>query len=119
MLGPTRADEVERLQTGVQSEDRSVRRELAWHRLAPAAETRDWRDLSRGRVDRSGRYHVPGERLPGCRARPSKSLCDVNDRIAGIERHGADGTCPNSAIVGCRSEEHTSELQSLRHLVCR
>src|SRR5947199_8951275 len=23
------------------------------------------------------------------------------------------------AIVDCRSEEHTSELQSLRHLVCR
>src|SRR5205814_10563343 len=27
--------------------------------------------------------------------------------------------CARSARVGDRSEEHTSELQSLRHLVCR
>src|SRR5947199_6189060 len=29
-------------------------------------------------------------------------------------------SCPiSSCSFGCRSEEHTSELQSLRHLVCR
>src|ERR1039458_7419255 len=32
--------------------------------------------------------------------------------LAAAREHGA-------AIVGIRSEEHTSELQSLRHLVCR
>src|SRR5258705_5342111 len=35
----------------------------------------------------------------------------------------ADRTCPQAAsdapIANSRSEEHTSELQSLRHLVCR
>src|SRR5262245_65032857 len=30
---------------------------------------------------------------------------------------GDGNTCPDGALV--RSEEHTSELQSLRHLVCR
>src|ERR1039458_5392526 len=28
-----------------------------------------------------------------------------------------NGSCPSNAVL--RSEEHTSELQSLRHLVCR
>src|SRR5437899_6116112 len=30
-----------------------------------------------------------------------------------------DNVAPSIAISGNRSEEHTSELQSLRHLVCR
>src|SRR5262245_64051664 len=29
------------------------------------------------------------------------------------------GTAGGSSVCGTRSEEHTSELQSLRHLVCR
>src|ERR1035441_4780670 len=33
---------------------------------------------------------------------------------------GISGGCPTRLQVACsRSEEHTSELQSLRHLVCR
>src|SRR5262245_64103000 len=34
---------------------------------------------------------------------------------------GADGIIEDAKFktFGCRSEEHTSELQSLRHLVCR
>src|SRR5262245_64945692 len=38
------------------------------------------------------------------------------------EKHGLRAVLINPAIdphVGLRSEEHTSELQSLRHLVCR
>src|SRR5258705_8340121 len=31
----------------------------------------------------------------------------------------ASHAIPNGAFAGARSEEHTSELQSLRHLVCR
>src|ERR1035441_1712503 len=29
------------------------------------------------------------------------------------------GVRPENSMIPCRSEEHTSELQSLRHLVCR
>src|SRR5262245_62545861 len=31
----------------------------------------------------------------------------------------AGAQVPSAVAVRCRSEEHTSELQSLRHLVCR
>src|SRR5437899_9476967 len=34
-------------------------------------------------------------------------------------RNGANGTVSAFALQANRSEEHTSELQSLRHLVCR
>src|SRR5258705_8951620 len=46
-------------------------------------------------------------------------ICDAIDSqlgILGVLRHGARG---GRAIERQRSEEHTSELQSLRHLVCR
>src|ERR1035441_1257169 len=33
--------------------------------------------------------------------------------------HKALAMDPSMAVLGNRSEEHTSELQSLRHLVCR
>src|SRR5258705_8658968 len=45
---------------------------------------------------------------------PAASIVAPGHRAA---RHGAAyGTVPSAAT---RSEEHTSELQSLRHLVCR
>src|ERR1035441_2224966 len=59
---------------------------------------------------------------------------NVNSRAASNAQHtiyGPDDRCPSSriritttakSVLGgryCRSEEHTSELQSLRHLVCR
>src|ERR1035441_10805366 len=34
-------------------------------------------------------------------------------------RSGCCGRAQRMRFTGCRSEEHTSELQSLRHLVCR
>src|SRR5262245_64317895 len=39
-------------------------------------------------------------------------------RDVGIQKHFAQG-CNCNITVFDRSEEHTSELQSLRHLVCR
>src|ERR1035438_517599 len=44
----------------------------------------------------------------------------LGTRLAGIARIHAH-YCPTGtlSLVGQRSEEHTSELQSLRHLVCR
>src|SRR5205814_6137747 len=43
--------------------------------------------------------------------------------LAGIadamERTGVALDAPQPAVAATRSEEHTSELQSLRHLVCR
>src|SRR3712207_7155874 len=43
-------------------------------------------------------------------------------RRRGASCLGPGGTCPFSPVngkVGCRSEEHTSELQSRQYLVCR
>src|SRR5436853_4818142 len=49
------------------------------------------------------------QRLPGCRSCSSATLkpCSLHSRRLRNPRSGS------------RSEEHTSELQSLRHLVCR
>src|SRR5437899_7236001 len=47
------------------------------------------------------------------------TLCPSYDQLPtlqGLLQHGAIGTVHTSTQ---RSEEHTSELQSLRHLVCR
>src|SRR5205814_7290992 len=38
-------------------------------------------------------------------------------QTCGPKQHGTP--YPAGSIMLCRSEEHTSELQSLRHLVCR
>src|SRR5437899_9332030 len=61
---------------------------------------------------------IDEETADGREARVSRgSLCGSRGAVAGTLRYFADrfGT-PRAAI---RSEEHTSELQSLRHLVCR
>src|ERR1035441_3014765 len=52
------------------------------------------------------------------------AMVDVVRRmLASIEADGAEGERDDSELIatltGLRSEEHTSELQSLRHLVCR
>src|SRR3989442_4301312 len=39
-------------------------------------------------------------------------------RAGGLAHQGDGGELPHGA-TGCRSEEHTSELQSRPHLVCR
>src|SRR2546425_7016910 len=50
----------------------------------------------------------------GARGRVESGVRDVRVevRVAGRQRHGCDGS-------DARSEEHTSELQSLAYLVCR
>src|SRR5258705_9081752 len=55
------------------------------------------------------RSRGPRQRRSDCRLRFE---CHLEDTL----RSGADGRGPTSPV---RSEEHTSELQSLRHLVCR
>src|SRR5258705_1887517 len=47
---------------------------------------------------------------------PRTQLSPLPIAAAGSRRQGAPGRDPAAAM---RSEEHTSELQSLRHLVCR
>src|SRR5258708_28435057 len=42
---------------------------------------------------------------------PWVARCEISERGTAPHQHGA--------IQGCRSEEHTSELQSPDHLVCR
>src|SRR5258705_1872600 len=59
-------------------------------------------------------------------ARSCVSTCGARDRWGsrdppppGPAPSGAAGSDPACGRPGRRSEEHTSELQSLRHLVCR
>src|SRR5436853_7866172 len=61
--------------------------------------------------------------LPICRHRRrrlrqelARARVDPRRRGCGVDRPGRD---PRLATEQPRSEEHTSELQSLRHLVCR
>src|SRR5438045_8474065 len=51
------------------------------------------------------------------RARPSSDRAPRRPCRAGSRRTPRTVRCRRSPT--CRSEEHTSELQSLRHLVCR
>src|SRR5205814_10234775 len=53
-----------------------------------------------------------GEDLPQMRGRDPESLCELEPRAGRQDFLGR-------GIEDRRSEEHTSELQSLRHLVCR
>src|SRR5437899_6842546 len=68
--------------------------------------------LFRSNFSRAGRYS-PGLRTMGSTALPFSHLCQ-SARVA-----NAINLVPSAIGVACRSEEHTSELQSLRHLVCR
>src|SRR5262245_24417273 len=43
----------------------------------------------------------------------------IEGRTVAIEYRWAEGRNERAAEIAARSEEHTSELQSLRHLVCR
>src|SRR5258705_13051249 len=53
----------------------------------------------------------------GC---PGGERSDVQCRCPGVERSDVQCGCPGGERGDVqRSEEHTSELQSLRHLVCR
>src|SRR5258705_10161730 len=47
------------------------------------------------------------------------SIGDLRDRRAELLGNQRAGQMTERADAGMRSEEHTSELQSLRHLVCR
>src|SRR5258705_6541214 len=62
---------------------------------------------------RSGRLHTPA-RQTGIPVRTVAHQCEVVGNRPGRDAELRDYL----ALVG-RSEEHTSELQSLRHLVCR
>src|SRR2546425_1807975 len=57
------------------------------------------------------------------RPRPGGIVLRRHDRIAGIEREHEGQPRPEADArvppFGSRSEEHTSELQSLAYLVCR
>src|ERR1035438_5592924 len=97
------------------------------------------RQNSQGRLERvSKRWTTAGsmcsteggswerrERIrPFCGASAPADLWIVDRRLDGTRLFTTrDGNCTSRLVVGCfqesRSEEHTSELQSLRHLVCR
>src|SRR5437899_3844841 len=58
--------------------------------------------------------------FPGKASAPEGRRNEARAPFAGGYRKSHTKRCiPASAESFCRSEEHTSELQSLRHLVCR
>src|SRR5262245_64872047 len=71
-------------------------------------------EADEGRLEEEG--HQPFDRQRG-----AEDVADIVRVIgpvhAELELHGDAGRDPHGEID--RSEEHTSELQSLRHLVCR
>src|SRR5262245_36218996 len=74
---------------------------------------RMYRDAPRGRL---GTFGIFGNHDYG----PSWSHPEIAERIGAIVRdHGVHVLRNEVAEVAGRSEEHTSELQSLRHIVCR
>src|SRR2546422_5875130 len=66
-----------------------------------------------GRALQGGPHHRHGGRVPGVAGRHGPHL-----RAAGRRRAGGGGG-DLRALPAARSEEHTSELQSRLHLVCR
>src|SRR5689334_24095299 len=54
---------------------------------------------------------------PGLAARPGRFGIIALHRV--LTFHGAVGRVVCNQVIGARSEEHTSELQSQFHLVCR
>src|SRR2546429_4460231 len=69
--------------------------------------------------DRHSSRVWPGCSLSGCGPKPVRFFCRSSEMLlaslAAITRNG----CARSAFQPRRSEEHTSELQSRLHLVCR
>src|SRR5437899_4301137 len=65
----------------------------------------------------SGAYDVPSVGGPGDSV-DKAPVCDMRARPK-ITKVEPDPMKPGDKITIKRSEEHTSELQSLRHLVCR
>src|SRR5262245_47862014 len=72
-------------------------------------------DRQRGSTARAVPALEPVPAVPVENARPH---CTTRATLAGSEPRAA-GSEPAPKASAARSEEHTSELQSLRHLVCR
>src|SRR5262245_24167694 len=71
------------------------------------------RKYTPGKIHRSDRMASTGLYEDGNRG--IRRLTDPELRVKDQDRDGVQG----EVLYGVRSEEHTSELQSLRHLVCR
>src|ERR1035438_612375 len=61
----------------------------------------------------------PARRGPGTGARGVYGEADGNAAVAATGRNACVDREDGGGLIVLRSEEHTSELQSLRHLVCR
>src|SRR5258708_28260662 len=63
-------------------------------------------------------FRSAGEYHRQCRHRPALRI-DESQRRAGVFEHATDICWLTAFVAVARSEEHTSELQSPDHLVCR
>src|ERR1035441_11017850 len=70
----------------------------------------------------SGAITLPGDKSISHRYAMISAIADGESRVlnysTGADCHSTLG-CVRALGIDVRSEEHTSELQSLRHLVCR
>src|SRR5205814_7478458 len=65
---------------------------------------------------------LAGRQVESClqnRPHRAEALCYTLRRFLGRQPLWGTGVWSSTAVTRRRSEEHTSELQSLRHLVCR
>src|SRR5262245_63563009 len=68
------------------------------------------------------RSRILGQRVPNegqIRVPQGRAAAAAAQRLRIVGNRGTDGVMVDAEGRGDRSEEHTSELQSLRHLVCR
>src|ERR1039458_3118742 len=73
-------------------------------------------------MKRDLRFHLEAARFAHLANQYAQNRGHLRERLAGFLRRHAPGNARPEAhqfIIEHRSEEHTSELQSLRHLVCR
>src|SRR5262249_61279914 len=91
------------------------------HPAPPVTPSLPYTTLFRSTLGREGLFrvvlihHPPVSRLP----QHFKRLIDAAPLRRVIAAHGAELVLHGHAHVHLRSEEHTSELQSLTNLVCR
>ena len=99
VLRPDGACKTELLQPRGQPIDASRGGQLSGHSLTTGAETDRGGDGPRRRADRSVGHQVPRQRLACPGTWPRKGIGHVDDRVAGVKRHGAHRPRPYRSVL--------------------